>query len=386
MMKILYLLPKPNFFTEGKRGRTTHAIGVINGLIKNGYDVYVITSSGLHQFNDQIIKAPNLTEVPQSGIFRFNLFWYLKFVFKFIALIKNENQISHVIIRYAVSNGFIFSILSRIWPRIKWIIEVNSLGYQQNRIPLELLRKIFVHFENRTIAKFHYIYVVSTFLKNDILSHSSDFPSEKILIIPNAGPESQFIKSDSTEISQANVRFMYLGMFQPYYEIELAINAFMNYTSTLTNAELYLCGDGPLYESLQNTYGQKENIIFYGRYHLPGLIEEEVLNSNTILLLPYSPNEYSALHSPIKLYEYMSLGLPIIASDTGQASEVLKQGKTAVLYKSRDIESLQTAMKIISTDIQLKRHITKNLKNEYTEKHTWEQRMKQLLAGIDDKK
>ena len=43
--RIAYFLFKPNFFSEGIRGRTSHAIGFVNGLVSSKKDVHLYSGS-----------------------------------------------------------------------------------------------------------------------------------------------------------------------------------------------------------------------------------------------------------------------------------------------------------------------------------------------------
>jgi glycosyltransferase involved in cell wall biosynthesis len=49
-------------------------------------------------------------------------------------------------------------------------------------------------------------------------------------------------------------------------------------------------------------------------------------------------------YSPLKLREYMSSGLAVIAPDSGQVSEVIDSGVTGLLCEAGSVEALQHAL------------------------------------------
>ena len=58
--------------------------------------------------------------------------------------------------------------------------------------------------------------------------------------------------------------------------------------------------------------------------------------------------------SPIKIFEYMAMGRPIIASDIGQISDVLNDGQDSILIQQGDEEALADAIYKLSMDENLR--------------------------------
>ncbi len=63
-------------------------------------------------------------------------------------------------------------------------------------------------------------------------------------------------------------------------------------------------------------------------------------------LLPLiQPTKFNLSKSPTKLFEYMAMGLPTVASITGEAGHILQQGKTGLL--ARDQPEFQAGMQLL---------------------------------------
>jgi len=70
-----------------------------------------------------------------------------------------------------------------------------------------------------------------------------------------------------------------------------------------------------------------------------------------IVLLPYQPElRHAASLSPMKLFEAMAAGRPIVASDLPPLREILEHGKTALLVQPDNVESWVSAIETLRTD------------------------------------
>ena len=71
---------------------------------------------------------------------------------------------------------------------------------------------------------------------------------------------------------------------------------------------------------------------------LPGLIARM-----DVATAPYPPSENSYF-SPLKLYEYLAVGRPIVASAIGQTADVIKDGINGILTPPGDAAALAEAL------------------------------------------
>ncbi|MBD3224962.1 MAG: glycosyltransferase [Caldithrix sp.] len=375
--EILYILPKPNFFTEGIRGRVSHASGVVNGLLKNGSKVHVITGPQIHKYikdknsNFQFVEI----ESKKNTIIRYVL-WIFKLIASIRRYLKENQKINYLIIRYSVSNAFLIIPLIMLRNKnIKFIVEINSLIYHQKPNIPHRIRSFLIKKELFFIKQTTLLYVISNQLKEDIIRYSNIHP-KNVLVIPNGGPEPMYINQD---INMNKLSFLYLGVFQEYYEFKLLIEAFKKVTGYTT--ELHLYGYGKEKEKIVSLADKAKNIYFHGRYYLGDLISKGAININCILILPFSRRNPTG--SPTKLFEYMALGLPIIASNVGQINEMLVHDKTAYIYEAGDEDSLHEGMMKMLSDRDYREHLSQNIRAIYPKNHTWTARMKQLIEAIE---
>lgn len=101
-----------------------------------------------------------------------------------------------------------------------------------------------------------------------------------------------------------------------------------------------------------------------------------------VLVLPTSAREPIGSHftSPLKLFEYMASGRPIVASDVPSSREVLND-ETAVLVKPDSASSLAAGIERVLRDEQFSAKIFKKAQ-EVVKAYTWANRARFILASI----
>jgi glycosyltransferase involved in cell wall biosynthesis len=75
---------------------------------------------------------------------------------------------------------------------------------------------------------------------------------------------------------------------------------------------------------------------------------------------PLPPNHAISARftSPLKLFEYMAMGLPIVAADVPSVREVMRDGANARLYQAGDAASLAAALLEVAGDSKLARRLS----------------------------
>lgn len=83
--------------------------------------------------------------------------------------------------------------------------------------------------------------------------------------------------------------------------------------------------------------------------------------------------------SPLKIFEYMSFGKPIVASDLPVLREVLKDKYNCFLCKPDDIVSWQLAVSILVKDNELRRLLGQQARSHFMQNYTWKKRAQRVL-------
>jgi len=93
-----------------------------------------------------------------------------------------------------------------------------------------------------------------------------------------------------------------------------------------------------------------------------------------LVLLPYQPElRHAASLSPMKLFEAMAAGRPIIASDLPPLREILEDGKTALLVEPDRVEAWVTAIETLRNDRALAARLASGAK-ALASRFSWRER------------
>ena len=124
------------------------------------------------------------------------------------------------------------------------------------------------------------------------------------------------------------------------------------------------------------------------RITITGLVpQKEVvprLTAADVLVLPNTASAISERYtSPLKLFEYLTLGRPIIASDLPAIREVLTDGRTALLVPPGDPPALAAALRRIAADPALGIALGKAARGLAPD-YTWARRAERLEGALED--
>ena len=135
-------------------------------------------------------------------------------------------------------------------------------------------------------------------------------------------------------------------------------------------------GDLARLQSLASTLGIEERVTFAGFVHrsmVPALLEQA-----DVLVMPHSATPVSERYaSPLKLFEYMGAGKPIVASDLPAVREVLRDGENACLVRPADPKDLASGIAAVLGNQSLAERIARTAFAEAAS-YTWERRAEQL--------
>jgi glycosyltransferase involved in cell wall biosynthesis len=87
--------------------------------------------------------------------------------------------------------------------------------------------------------------------------------------------------------------------------------------------------------------------------------------------------------SPMKMFEYMAAGVPIVSTDLPVLREVLDHERNALLVPDGSIEDWQQAVKRLVTTPALGRRLRAAARADVIEHFTWDRRANRVLSNLD---
>ena len=144
---------------------------------------------------------------------------------------------------------------------------------------------------------------------------------------------------------------------------------------------MIIVGEGPLRTSLEKLaqkLGLQKRVAFTGAVEFEKI--PETLKTLDALVAPY-PQMDSFYFSPLKIFEYMAAGKPIVASRIGQLTEILEDGKNALLVPPENPEALAEALLRLKQDRNLGKSLGMQAQKAAKQKHGWNNRLR-VVEGI----
>ncbi len=331
-------------------GSIAHTLGVINAFQKKGTNI-IIASSAMQT----ILKnnfTPNFIHLRMPPLF-FLLRWklgYLRwrlecifstffFAFKLRDLFK-KNRFDALYQRYSLLNAT--GLLLSSWYKIPLILEYNGSEVWQFH---QLAPKKWFKFnfyaqiiESLNLTYAHSIIVVSQALKDDLVAKNID--PRKILVNPN-GVDTDVYNPLALIQTRHKIRTQlclenkfvvgFVGTFSFWHGIEMIASIIPHVIKYCPTIHFLLIGDGMLKPYLVQEIERTHSTNYVT---LTGLVSAECardyLAACDAFICPTQPNRDGTrfFGSPTKLFEYLSMAKPIIASNLEQLSEVISPAIT----------------------------------------------------------
>jgi len=129
-----------------------------------------------------------------------------------------------------------------------------------------------------------------------------------------------------------------------------------------------------------------ENFIIKG--FVPHTQVPKYLKASDVLVIPYSSDmtikggtRAVEFTSPIKLFEYMAAGKPIISSSLPTMHEVLEDDKTATFFETDNIYSFCEKLDVVLNNSDYSRTLAENASSKALD-YTWEARAEKILESL----
>ena len=142
------------------------------------------------------------------------------------------------------------------------------------------------------------------------------------VIIPN-GADLQYFQKSQELCREPSL--IYAGSIVEWCGLEIAIKGFSLLKKKIPGITMKIVGDGdcrPELEELVRSLSLQDKIFFTGK--VPYKEMAELLCKSSVGLATLKPGRAAAFASPLKLFDYMAAGVPIIATDIGNIGRILR--------------------------------------------------------------
>ena len=230
------------------------------------------------------------------------------------------------------------------------------------------------------------IVVITKSIKDDLVALG--IAPERIIVVPDAvSPEQFFLSVPKKEaraeigVSQDGLLIVYAGSFGYYHSwkgVDTLLEASKQGDSTWRF--LLIGGRDDEVKFWRKRYSSSRIDI---RNHLESDMVAKALRAADILVIPNKPgNETSERYtSPLKLFEYMASGTPIVASNLPSMQEVVSE-EEAVFFEPGNSRSLVQAIQSVVND-PVSAQKRAEAAREKVQNYTWNKRAQTILGFLN---
>lgn len=381
--------------TQGRGAEGVHISSIVNSLTAMGHEVTILSPPGIDPLSNAGNAPVDKSNVDTKGI---NSLWKVisknlpNFIFEAIEIAYNipacwrlyrkmsSKKYDLVYERYAfymIAGAFISSRFA-----IPFVLEANEVSGIKDRARKQTFPWLCRQFERYLFCRCAAIHTVSSYLKNMIVGRGVEINLVKV--VPNAiDPQKFAVVVDSSKIRRSlniedSIVIGFAGWFDDWDRLDLLVDVFNNLLKRHHNIRLMLIGDGAVLDMVRDKakeYSIEDSIILTGAVERNEI--QRYLSVLDIAVITHS-NEFG---SPVVMFEFMGLKIPIIAPNLLPITDVLVHGETALIFETLNMEQFSMYLEKLIADSNSRDLLANNAYELLLSEHTWDQNAMHILEA-----
>lgn len=403
-------------------GSVGHISGVANGFLDSGADLKFCSVGGHLLVDESRARFADLEPPRTYGMpFEVNYYRFNDLVIKALRKTYAASRPRFIYQRLSISN-YAGAVLSRDL-QVPLVVEYNGsevwIANNWGR-PLRF-GDAALNAEEAMLKHAHLVVTISNVLRDELIERG--IKPGRIVTYPNCIDPAMFDPGQFTDAGrnallesigmdpQAKVA-TFIGTFGQWHGVDILAKAIRKMCRRdaqwldASGLHFMVIGDGLKMPEVRETLSDP---ACKGRYTLTGLVPQKeapaYLAASDLLLSPHAPNADGTrfFGSPTKLFEYMAMGKPIVASDLDQIGEVLANsvrapfdsgaaaegtgtGKLSVLVEPGSVDELIAGIRFAVDNPDFAARLGVNARAEALAKYTWRHHVEAILTGLEQQK
>lgn len=271
------------------------------------------------------------------------------------------------------------------------LVELNApLAIEQGAYRGGTLQALAAAAERWTLSRADAVLAVSPSLAEHAVRVGA--APERVHVLPNGvdpvrfrpGPRDSGVRQRLGLASGPLIGFV--GGLRPWHGVEALPELLARLSERRRGVQLVVAGDGPLGATLRS---ELERRGLAGRALLLGAVAQAdvaaIMRELDVALAPYPRPAHDFYFSPLKLFEYMGCGAPVVASRLGQIAEIVRDGQNGLLVAPGDAGELAAACERLLADRELAARLGAAAAEDVHRRYSWEAnagRVRELASSL----
>jgi glycosyltransferase involved in cell wall biosynthesis len=183
------------------------------------------------------------------------------------------------------------------------------------------------------------------------------------------------------EFDPEKVYFVFVGSLKKWHGVENAILSVERLIIHDANIRLLVVGDGPERGYLQSVVARKgleRNVTFVGKVKYSRVPLYIGTATACLALFDRERNDRTGL-SPLKIFEYMACGRPVVATDVGNLKNIIGRHECGLIVKPGDIDAMSQALMKLVRNPELAKKLGENGREAAVRYYSWRAISEKLL-------
>ena len=255
-------------------------------------------------------------------------------------------------------------------------------GKEENSFAVRMIR----HLEKWSFRRADLIVTVNEACRKIFSSRSCQ--AEKVAVVMNTPDESIFpcrpARSYSSRSKDEPFVIMYHGSLVERNGVELAVDALAKVVERVPTAELRIYGSSSPYlikvMEKADQLGLQGHVRYLGQKKLEELVLE--IQSCDVGVIPNQRNTFTDINTPTRLFEYLSLGKPVIAPRTPGILDYFAP-EYLFFFDSGNADELAERIEYVASHPMEAMETAERGQQVYRE-HTWQQERQTLVRVVTE--
>lgn len=258
------------------------------------------------------------------------------------------------------------------------LLEVNApLALEQTVYRAPGLASLAEQAERWVLARADGVLAVSGAVRDYVVASGAD--PARVRVVPNGVDATVFHPglADPGERKRWNLGngpvLGFVSGLRPWHGVEALGPLLAALAPRHPDLRLVVVGDGPAREPLARDLAERglaDLAVFTG--WLPHAEVAALVRHFDVGLVPYGELQHAFYFSPLKLFECMASGVPVVAAAVGQIAEVVGDGETGLLYRPGDLGAFVAACDRLLSDRALRQRLGAAAAAEVHGRYTWD--------------